>query len=79
MAWCQGCGRIMVFGVTVDGKKIPLDPKAPVYRVIEKDGERILVERAVAAMVNHHSTCPKVNEKPWKKKPEIDRTEPKTT
>lgn len=82
MAWCQGCGRIIVFAKSVDGKTIPLDPKAPVYRVIERDDwpeaaePRILVERTTTAMVNHHSTCPKINEAPWKRKPEVDRTEP---
>lgn len=72
MSYCQGCGRVMAWGVTPDGKKIPLDPKAPVYRIIERrpiagGQDEIIVERATAAMVNHHSTCPAVNKAPWKK------------
>jgi hypothetical protein len=76
MAFCQGCGRIMVWGQMVDGKKIPLDPKAPVYKIVEQEGDKVVVERYLNAMVNHNSTCPAINNAAWKRKAETDRTEP---
>jgi hypothetical protein len=47
-----------VWGVTVDGKRIPLDPSAPTYRVSRSDGDgRVEVERTEAVFVSHFSTC----------------------
>lgn len=31
VARCRGCGKVIEWGVTMDGKKIPGDPSAPVY------------------------------------------------
>jgi hypothetical protein len=64
----------MVFAKTIDGKTIPLDPKAAVYKIVTQEGDNMVVERYLSAMVNHHSTCPRVNEAPWKKKEERNRT-----
>jgi hypothetical protein len=69
MSICRGCGKEIVWGTTEDGKKIPLDPRAPVYslgpRKIgdnpafgERDGDQV-VKRTSLAMVSHFVTCPK--------------------
>lgn len=55
---CKGCGRPIVWGVTVDGKRIPLDPSAPTYRVCRADGDgTVEVERTEAVFVSHFATC----------------------
>lgn len=72
MSTCRGCGREIVWGTTEDGKKIPLDPRAPVYTLGpkkigdnpafgESDGDQ-LVKRTSLAMVSHFATCPKAND-----------------
>ena len=61
MAYCKGCNRIIMWGKTADGKNIPLDPKAPVYRVLEQDTDGALIERTSTHLVSHFSTCPQAN------------------
>lgn len=56
-AFCKGCNKPIVWGLTEDGKRIPLDPSAPVY---VRDGE--VVRRERLAMVSHFATCPKAND-----------------
>lgn len=57
-ARCKGCGRSILWGVTPEGKKIPLDTSAPTYRVSRSDGEgTVQVERTEAVFVSHFSTC----------------------
>jgi hypothetical protein len=71
---CRGCGKPLVWGITDDGKKIPLDPSPPVYWVYTLDGadhaERILpqvmahiagADPEAKAMVSHFATCPQAN------------------
>ena len=58
---CRGCGRPIVWGITPEGKRIPLDPRPVIYRVTagNGDGDGVLVtpvERG-AAMVIHFATC----------------------
>lgn len=70
-ARCKGCGREIVWGRTVEGKTIPLDPAAPVYQLSETangpNGEVLYVALmdsearrtvGVGVMVSHFSTCP---------------------
>jgi hypothetical protein len=60
---CRGCGKPMVWGETPDGKKIPLDPKPPVYH---RDGQKpdgtLIVLRLPDAYVSHFATCAKAND-----------------
>ena len=44
-ALCKGCGKPVVWGVTKAGKRVPLDPRAHVYRVVGAGVAR--AERAV--------------------------------
>ncbi len=62
MSDCRGCHKEIVWGVTADGKKIPLDPRAPVYQLgrVDIDGNQEL-SRTSMAMVSHFCTCPKAN------------------
>lgn len=60
MAKCKGCGKEIVWGVTEDGKKIPLDPRPPVYRWTSHGVPRVGNERIARdknAMVTHFATC----------------------
>lgn len=65
MANCKGCGKFIRWGVTEDGKKIPLDPRPPVYAIIggslHSDGE-LRVERRTTSLVSHFGTCPKASD-----------------
>jgi len=66
MSKCKGCGKTIVWGMTEAGKKIPLDPKPPVYRVLDENPEPNAymenVKRAQRCYVSHFATCPKANE-----------------
>ena len=57
---CTGpdCGRQIVWGVTADGKKIPLDASAPTYRIsgIDRDGTTT-IERSPNSLVSHFTCC----------------------
>ena len=64
-AICRGCQKPIVWAETGDGKKIPLDPSAPVYRI--DGGLAVLIERKArelqgGAMVSHFSTCAKAGD-----------------
>jgi hypothetical protein len=64
MSTCKGCGREIVWGEDAAGKKIPLDPRPPIYRVRNMGGELVQVERATVGMylVTHFATCPKASQ-----------------
>lgn len=67
MSKCKGCGKKIVWGVTDEGKKIPLDPSAPVYYVsdetVDSDfGPTPKIERERQHMVSHFKTCPKASD-----------------
>lgn len=67
---CKGCGKPILWGLTADGKRIPLDPGAPVYRIEATGGKEAVValiprpdrELAGGAAVSHFATCPKAGE-----------------
>lgn len=56
---CKGCGKSIMFGKTVDGKIVPLDPVPPVY--VWSDPDRAWV-REKNAFVSHFATCSKAND-----------------
>jgi hypothetical protein len=63
-----GCGNPIVWGIDEKGTRHPLDPRAPVYHVLQfdPDTKTYAVERAGGERgvyyVSHFSTCPKANE-----------------
>ncbi len=63
MSACRGCGKEIVWAGTKDGKKIPLDPRPPVFRVYpfiqggQAEAERV----GDNFMVSHFATCPQAN------------------
>ena len=70
MSACKGCGNPIVWGETEEGKKIPLDPRAPVYVETDPDTQTqpIPVTRSRIAMVSHFATCPDANRFSGRKK-----------
>jgi hypothetical protein len=71
---CKGCGHLIVWGVTEEGKRIPLDPRPPVYLVSYNGEEHITtavrangeeapkLESEATFMVSHFATCTHANE-----------------
>jgi hypothetical protein len=62
---CRGCGRAISWGTTADGKKIPLDPSAPVYSILPElfpEGQHVERIEGHAAMVSHFATCSHANQ-----------------
>ena len=59
----RGCGKSIVWGVDANGTRIPLDPRAPVYRLgAERLGGGYYVARQLDCFVNHFCTCPKAGQ-----------------
>ena len=66
MAICKGCGRYIVWGETLEGKRIPLDPTAACYAVntmveMGTNNEKVIAQLDRTCMVSHFSTCSKAN------------------
>ena len=61
---CRFCGRKMIWGVTEDGAKVPLDPSAPIYFIANPIKDDPIIQRASPDlyMVNHFKTCPKASQ-----------------
>lgn len=67
---CQSCGAEVVWRVTVDGRRVPLDPGADPMGVVRRVGDRVRflskkdAEAARAAgeqlLMPHHATCASV-------------------
>lgn len=58
---CKGCGKEILWGETVEGKKIPLDMKPPVYGIIRRSQDTVEAYRAQDCFVSHFTTCPQAN------------------
>jgi len=67
MSTCRSCGCPIIWAVTPNGKKIPLDARAPTF-VLDRNGEKTdgipqalsgkMDDRGLRAYVSHFSTCP---------------------
>ena len=80
MSECKGCGREIIWGQTPIGSMIPLDPRAPIYRILKRDASGTAqikhVEKDVAEIyVTHFATCPKASEFSRSKKPKTETAE----
>ena len=58
---CRGCNKTLLFAKTSEGKIIPLDLSAPVYK-LETDMTGVMVAVRVDAYVTHFASCPKADE-----------------
>lgn len=63
MPQCKGCHKEIVWGRDEKGTAIPLDPRAPVYKLgpVGANGEAEIT-RDHGAMVSHFATCSHANE-----------------
>lgn len=60
---CGGCGARIVWGETAKGVRVPLDPKAPVYRIdLRYTGSTKRIKRDPDSLVSHFATCPNAND-----------------
>lgn len=54
---CRLCGKPIVWATSPDGKRLPLDPRAPVYRVGADLAGTLTGTRDRDALVSHFATC----------------------
>lgn len=59
---CLKCGAPLAFVVGPNGKKIPLDQRAQVYRIITDLTGAPVCEQVPDAFVTHFASCPKAND-----------------
>lgn len=57
---CKGCGAPIVWGEDADGKRHPLDPRAPTFLAVQ-DAVRVQCKRMPDVLVSHFVTCPAAN------------------
>ena len=66
MTVCKGCGKPIEWGITEQGKKIPLDPGPTVYAISSMgrtDGCKSVIKLAKGeAYVSHFILCPNAND-----------------
>ena len=67
MTLCKGCGKPIVWGIDSEtSKKIPLDPRPPIYAISSSetvDGcVPVIRLKKDEAAVSHFATCPKANQ-----------------
>ena len=61
-AHCKGCGKLILWAETPDGKKIPLDTNPIIYEVSKIDGKIIATRWKANLGINHFQTCSKAND-----------------
>ena len=63
-SYCRGCGKLIVWGLTREGKRIPLDPRPPIYLLMDTGTDGVMVEKTEQHryMVSHFATCPKASD-----------------
>jgi len=62
---CRGCGKQLEWGIDDEGKKIPLDMRAPIYKLGSYDPDKrawMLMRMPEGFKVTHFATCPKASE-----------------
>ena len=57
MATSRSCNAPIMWAVTTDGKKVPLDEDPLLVAVLDKPGDPPVV-KFVRARLNHFATCP---------------------
>lgn len=59
-ARCRGCNKLICWGTTAEGKKIPLDPAPAIYELGELGlhGPLVAKTKQHQFMVSHFATCP---------------------
>lgn len=65
MSQCKGCGKEIVWALTEEGKKIPMDLKPVIYQMVELDNGEARVKKLPGYpvhCVSHFVTCPKAND-----------------
>jgi hypothetical protein len=58
---CKGCGKMILWAQTTEGKWIPLDTRAPTYSIADVKGMGLRALRS-EGYVSHFATCPKAND-----------------
>jgi len=58
---CRGCGMPLIFIQGPEGRTVPLDTQAPVYKV-ERDLTGVEVAVRVEAFVSHFASYPKASD-----------------
>ncbi len=85
---CRSCGREIVWAETQHGAKVPLDPKALVFSVVQEGTKLIAVKPTGGVtgerwMVSHFATCIDASRwsghRPGDPMPERHFSEPKET
>lgn len=51
------CETPLLWGMTEDGKKVPLDTKAVVFRVVGEVAGELQIVRETGVFVTHFATC----------------------
>ena len=61
-AECKSCGKKILWALSHEGKRIPLDPTPPVYQVQVIEGQETMCIRRTSVLVSHFATCPDATE-----------------